>query len=157
MAERTWDMENIKDTELEDQILELQCNIDDMTGEELAFAMECIMEAGALDVFTIPIGMKKGRTGILLTVLCKLEQRKNMAKIIFQHTTTIGIRETVKNRMILKRNELKKDTSYGMVCVKQSGGYGVIKEKIEFDDVKQIAQREGKSIREIRQEISKDE
>lgn len=143
------------DAELEDQILELQCNIDDMTGEELGYAMECIMEAGALDVFTTPIGMKKGRNGILLTVLCKLDDRKKMAHLIFQHTTTIGIREILKNRMILKRNELEKDTPYGTVRVKQSGGYGVVKEKIEFDDVKQIALREGKTIREIREEISK--
>lgn len=139
--------------EEEDEVLELQCNLDDMPPEELAYAMERLLDAGALDVYTAPIGMKKSRTGIMLSVLCRQEQKKEMARLIFQHTTTIGIREYVCNRMILKRQEEVLETEYGTVRVKKTYGYGVEKEKIEYEDLKEIANRTGKPIREIRNSV----
>lgn len=140
-----------------DEVLELQCNLDDMLPEELAYAMERLFDAGALDVYTVPIGMKKSRTGIMLSVLCRQEQRSEMAQLIFRHTTTIGIREYVCNRMILKRKEEVRKTEYGPVRVKKTYGYGVEKEKLEYEDLKEIANRTGKSIGEIRKDLQKDE
>ncbi|MDO5154609.1 MAG: DUF111 family protein [Eubacteriales bacterium] len=144
-----------RNLEQEDQVLELRCNIDDMTGEDLAYAMDVLLERGALDVYTIPIGMKKGRTGIMLSVLCKEGQRKEMARTIFQYTTTIGIRENVCNRMILGRREYSVDSEWGPIHVKQSGGYGVLREKMEFEELKKIAQREGLSLAQVREIIKK--
>ena len=63
-----------------DEIYELSCNLDDMTGEELGFAMEVLLSAGALDVYTLPIGMKKNRPGVMLNVLCRPESREKMVK-----------------------------------------------------------------------------
>ncbi|MDE6435634.1 MAG: LarC family nickel insertion protein [Lachnospiraceae bacterium] len=136
-----------------DEVLELQCNLDDMPPEELAYAMERLFDAGALDVYTVPIGMKKSRTGIMLSVLCRQEQKSEMAQLIFRHTTTIGIREYVCNRMILKRKEEVRETEYGSVRVKKTYGYGVEKEKLEYEDLKEIANRTGKSIGEIRKDL----
>lgn len=146
--ERIW-------AEEQDEVLELQCNLDDMSPEELAYAMERLLEAGALDVYTVPIGMKKSRTGIMLSVLCRQEQKRNMAQLIFKHTTTIGIREYVCNRMILKRKEEILKTEYGTVRVKKAYGYGVEKEKLEYEDLKEIADRTGKSVGEIRKDLQK--
>lgn len=77
-----------------ESVYSLSCNLDDMTGEEIGFAVEQLSEAGALDVFTMPIGMKKSRPAILLTVICKDTMREEMVKEIFRYTTTLGIRET---------------------------------------------------------------
>lgn len=138
-----------------DEVIELQCNLDDMPPEDLSYAMERLLEAGALDVYTVPIGMKKSRSGIMLSVLCRQEQKKEMAQLIFRHTTTIGIREYVCNRMILKRKEELWTTEYGTVRVKKAYGYGVEKEKPEYEDLKGIAERTGKPIREIREDLQK--
>lgn len=74
-----------------------------MTGEEIGFAMEQLLSGGALDVFTTPIGMKKNRPGVLLSVLCRACDRETMARLIFRHTTTLGIRESLQNRYTLER------------------------------------------------------
>ena len=81
----------------------LSAIIDDMTGEEIGFAMEQLLSGGALDVFTTPIGMKKNRSGVLLSVLCRAGDREKMARLIFRHTTTLGIRESLQNRYTLER------------------------------------------------------
>ena len=83
-----------------DTVAELRCNLDDMTPEAVAFAQERLMEAGALDVFTTPIQMKKGRPGVLLTLLCLPQDREQMVRLLFQHTTTLGVRETLCGRCV---------------------------------------------------------
>lgn len=146
--------EELSNIEDQDEVLELQCNLDDMPPEEIAHAMDLLLGAGALDVYTIPIGMKKSRTGIMLSVLCRQEQKKEMAQLIFRHTTTIGIREYACNRMILRRQEEILNTEYGPVRVKKSYGYGVEKTKPEYEDLKRAAEQTGKSIHEIRKELT---
>ena len=86
-------------------ICELSCNVDDMTGEDIAFAIETFLQNGALDAFTVPCTMKKGRPGVLVTVLCKDPDQKQMTKLILQHTTTLGVRSAEKKRWILSRTE----------------------------------------------------
>ena len=100
-----------------EQIIELKCNLDDMTGERIGLALERLFEAGALDVFTTPIGMKKNRPAILLTCLCRPQQRDTMLHEIFKHTTTIGVRETLCNRYVLDRTETVQHTQYGDVIL----------------------------------------
>lgn len=135
----------------DDQIVELCCNLDDMTPEEIGYAAELLMEKGALDVFTTAIGMKKGRPGVLLTVMCKADQKEEMAKLVFKHTTTIGIRESVHNRMVMNRKEYVKDGKYGRIHMKECTGYGITKTKPEYEDLRKIALETGLSLREIRE------
>ena len=140
-----------KDNLSKDLVIELKCNVDDMTGEELAYAVDVILAAGARDAFTTPVNMKKGRSGHLLTVLCDIGNKEKIAKIIFEHTSTIGIRECVMERMVLDRSFETVSTEYGDIRVKVSSGYGVKKIKPEFDDLKAASEKYGKSIAEIRE------
>lgn len=141
------------DDETRDQIVELRCNIDDMTGEEMGYAVTKILEAGARDVFTTSIGMKKNRPGILLTVICSPEDRERMVHEIFRNTTTIGIRETVCSRYILKRSESVCHTDHGDVRIKTSEGYGVTRTKPEYEDLIHLAETEGQSLEKVRKKI----
>ncbi len=133
-----------------DEIIELSCNIDDMTAEEIGYAMEVLLKNGALDVFTTPIGMKKSRPGILFSVLCKEENKEKIANLMFYHTTTIGIREYSCNRMIMERVERIIDSSFGQIRVKESSAYGLKKEKLEYEDLRKVAENTGRSILEIK-------
>ncbi|MBQ6230464.1 MAG: nickel pincer cofactor biosynthesis protein LarC [Eubacterium sp.] len=131
-------------------VCSLECNIDDMTGEELGYAKDELMRCGALDVFSIDADMKKGRPGVLLTVICKTAEKEKMAEEIFRLTSTIGIRQKICERYILDREIKKVSTSFGEVNVKYVSGYGVERCKIEFEDLKRIADEKGISIAEAR-------
>ena len=98
------------DSQGEDSILELSCNLDDMTAEEIGFAMEQLLSAGAPEVYTTAIGMKKNRPGTMLTLLCRESQRAEMVRLLFQHTTTLGIRETPHRRYIQSRHTEEAET-----------------------------------------------
>ena len=139
------------------EILELNCNVDDMTGEALGFAIGELMENGALDAFTIPIGMKKSRPGILLTVLCREGDREKMVSLMFRHTTTLGIREKRCQRHILDRRMETVDTPYGKVQRKVSTGYGVQRTKYEYNDLARIAKENHMGLSEVMETISKSE
>ena len=119
-----------------DKVIELRFNVDDMTGEETGYATGVLMENGALDVFTTPVFMKKNRPGILFTVLVKPEDKERFAKLIFENTTTIGIRYNEMDRFRLDRREEKVMTKYGEISVKVTEGFGVTKAKPEYDDIK---------------------
>ena len=125
-----------------DKVCELCCNVDDMTGEETGYATELLMKEGALDVFTTPVGMKKNRPGILITCLCRPEDKEKFAKLIFENTTTIGIRYCLKDRFVLERCEEKVTTKYGDVKVKISEGFGVKKVKPGYDDISGLIGRD---------------
>ena len=125
-----------------DKVVEMKFNVDDMTGEEIGYSTGVLMESGALDVFTTSVYMKKNRPGILFTVLVKLEDKEKFAKLIFENTTTIGIRFSEMERFKLARREEKVMTRFGEVSFKVSEGFGVSKVKPEYDDVKGIADKE---------------
>ena len=145
-----------KDTETENpaaragRITEISCNLDDMTGEDIAFAAERILQAGALDVFTESIYMKKGRPAVKLTVLARPEDEERLAGEIFRHTSTIGVRIHTDRRYELARRSEQRKTPLGTIEVKISEGFGVRKEKIEFASLKEIAETSGKSVAEVR-------
>ena len=130
-----------------DEVSELRCNLDDMTGEDMAFACERLLDAGALDVWTTPITMKKGRPAVLLTCLCRPGQEETLAREILRHTTTLGVRVSGCDRFLLHRTS----ESQNGIRVKIADGGGIRKEKAEFDDLAAIARKEGCSLREIRQ------
>ena len=124
-----------------------------MTGEELGFAFDRLFAAGALDVFSIPVGMKKNRQGYLLSVICNDKTKDEIVRAIFKHTSTIGIRESVSNRYVLDRRIEEIDTKYGTVRKKISSGYGVSREKFEYNDIAAIASAENRSVKEITKEL----
>ena len=135
--------------ETPDSAVELRCNLDDMTGEAIGFAVRRLREAGALDVWTQAIQMKKDRPGTQLCCLCPPEREAEFARLMLKHTTTIGVRGQTLRRYTLQREAVTLDTPYGPVRAKRSHGYGVDRTKPEFDDLAQIAEREGIAVGEI--------
>ena len=157
-------------------ICELSCNVDDMTGEDIAFAIETFLQNGALDAFTVPCTMKKGRPGVLVTVLCKDPDQKQMTKLILQHTTTLGVRSAEKKRWILSRtesetvipddvlanvtapdmpaeskaHELKTTGDDCTIRSKTSTGFGITRNKYEHDDLEKIARTYGLTLAQVR-------
>lgn len=132
-----------------DSVLELSCNVDDMSAEQVGFAMERLFDGGALDVYTVPIGMKKSRPGILIRVLCKEQEKEKILGLIFRHTTTIGVRESKMQRYVLDRKVTAVETPYGTVHRKDSAGYGVKRTKYEYEDLAVIAREKGVSLGEV--------
>lgn len=130
-------------------ITELNCNVDDMTGETIGFAMEQLLKQGALEVYTVPVGMKKSRPGIKLCVLCREKDREHLVGQIFKHTTTLGIRETVCRRYTLDRSIETVETVFGEIRRKTSRGYGVERSKYEYEDLARIAREQGLSIAQV--------
>ena len=135
-----------------DTVAELRCNLDDMTPEAVAYAGEVLLDAGALDVFTTAIGMKKSRPGWMLTCLARPEDKGKLAKLMLTHTTTLGVRETLCQRYVLRRSEDVVHTKYGDVRVKRSQGWGVDREKAEYEDLAKLAKEHGVALEEVRRE-----
>ena len=133
-----------------DTILEFSCNVDDMTGEEIAFCCERLFDAGAREVYTVPIAMKKGRPGTLIRFLCTEDKRGELLQTLFRHSSTLGVRELPTRREILRRESRVLETEAGPVRLKVSAGHGVTTEKMEFDDLRRIALERGLSLREAR-------
>ena len=132
-----------------EEIFEIDFNVDDMTAEEVSFAVDRIFEAGAREVFTTSVQMKKGRSGLLITALVGGNHKMDVVTAIFRHTSTIGMREKKINRYVLDRTIETENTVYGEIRKKVSSGYGVRKEKYEYDDLERIAKENGLSIKEI--------
>lgn len=137
---------------MKDRVCEFECNIDDMTAEELAFAAEKLMDAGAKDVMVRPIVMKKGRPAYLLTVMCSddEEEKERFVRLVFRYTTTIGIREVISERYVLDRSSGETKTPYGVVRYKSVSGYGTERFKIEYEDLARIAEEKDISIADAR-------
>ena len=131
-------------------ILELSCNVDDMTAEDISFAVNKLFEKGAREVFTVPVGMKKSRPGTLISVICTTNEKEAMVSTLFKYTTTLGIREVKTDRYVLDRRIETVDTPLGNVRRKISSGYGVTRAKYEHDDLEAIANEKGISIDEVR-------
>ena len=139
--------------ETADEVLELSCNLDDMTPESIGFAMNALLDAGALDVWTSPIGMKKNRPGVMLSALCKPEQRETLVSLFFRHTTTLGVRENRLRRSTLTRRTETVQTELGPVRRKTASGFGVTREKYEYVDLAALAKARGCSLEEIKHKL----
>ena len=137
------------------ETVRLSCNLDDMTPEELSFASDLLMKNGALDVWTVPVIMKKGRAGHVLECLCDSREAEKMASLIFKNTSTLGIREIPCKRYVMSREIVTVQTKYGPIKVKRAEGYGTTKQKAEFDDVAEAARKYGVSAAEVRKEAEK--
>lgn len=128
-----------------DDIVELCCNLDDMTAEALGFACDLILKKGALDVFTAPVFMKKNRPAVLLTVLAKTEDKDRITRLILEHTTTFGVRQKFCTRQILAVKKTQISTEYGEFTIKIGEKYGIKKYKPEFEDIAQASEKHGVS------------
>lgn len=133
-------------------IVEIDCNLDDITGEQLGFALETLLEKGALDVYIIPIQMKKNRPGYKLVCLCRPDDEDRMVQLILQHTTTLGVRCSDRRRHTMERHIETIETEYGAVRIKKASGFGVEKSKLEYDDLARIARENGLSLADIKEE-----
>lgn len=140
----------------DDVVLALSCNLDDMTAEDIGFAMEELLRAGALDVWTSPIGMKKNRPAVMLSLLCHAAEREHLLRCIFLHTTTLGVREHDCRRWTLARKEECIETPYGTLRRKTASGYGTSRAKLEYDDVARIARERGLSLADVRKAAEAD-
>ena len=140
-------------TDQTDTVSELSCNVDDMTAEAIGFATECLFEGGAYEVYTVPIGMKKSRPGTLIRVICAEADKEKIVGLLFKHTSTIGVRETVTRRYVLNRKIETVQTPYGEVRRKASDGYGTSRTKYEYDDLARIAKERNISLDEARRHI----
>ena len=132
-----------------DTVRTLECNLDDMSGEELAYACEILMEAGALDVWCTPILMKKGRPAQMLSVLCEPALEAQLCELIFKHTSTLGIRVCEYRRHVMNRHIKEINTPYGAVPVKEAKHGSIVKEKAEFEVVKRFARERNLSLRQV--------
>ena len=124
-------------------ICELNCNVDDITGEAIGFAMDRLYEAGALEVFTV----------ILIHVVCREAEKETMLQVLFKHTTTIGVRENLIRRYAMERHIETVETPYGPVRCKVSEGYGVKRSKLEYEDVSRIAKENEVAIETVLKQI----
>lgn len=138
-----------------EQVLELSCNVDDMTAEEIGFAMEMIFAAGARDVYAVPVLMKKSRPGTMICALCDEASRWAVVAAFFKHTQTLGLRQSAAVRYVLDRSLQSEETAAGAVRVKESAGYGVRRRKYEYEDLARIAREKGISLREARELVER--
>lgn len=124
-----------------DEVVKLESDIDDASGEVLGYTMKKLMDAGALDVHFSPIYMKKNRPAYELTVICKEDRKEAMENILFSETTTIGIRELAPlMRSVLHREEKEVDTAYGRVQVKEVTLGSEKRCYPEYESVKKLAE-----------------
>ncbi|MBE5854376.1 MAG: nickel pincer cofactor biosynthesis protein LarC [Lachnospiraceae bacterium] len=134
-----------------DTIWKLECNVDDAPAEELGYCMDKLFAAGARDVHFIPCMMKKNRPGTMISVICSKEQIPTMEDILFHETTTIGIRRCSMERTVLPRKPRSIETAYGSLQVKECTlPDGTIRLYPEYDSMRELAEKTGKSMLEIR-------
>lgn len=127
-----------------DRVALLECNIDDMTPEALGYALERLLDEGALDAWFTPIYMKKNRPATLLSVLCSQGDVERLGALLLRETTTLGVRWTAMDRMMAARRSEVVATPWGDVRVKHKLVDGrVLSSKPEYDDCAAIARREG--------------
>lgn len=155
---------------LRDEIYKIEVSLDDITGEDVAFACEKIMESKALEYYITQGQFKKNRPGFILTVLCKEEDFCKVSETIFRHTTTIGLRYMKMNRLVLDRKEVQGEFEGSTIKGKRSfctqdnnhsihkcGQLAIDKLKWEHDDLEEIVQETGKTIFEVREGMIENE
>ncbi|MBQ7718533.1 MAG: LarC family nickel insertion protein [Clostridia bacterium] len=133
---------------------ELHCAVNDMTAEQIAYAMQIFFDAGAIEAYTMPIGMKNSRAGTLICVVCDSEEKEKFIPLIFKHTSTTNIKESLCRNYALSCREETKNSSIGPVKKEIAQGYGVVKTKYNFDDLVEIAEKYNMSVSEVLKHIS---
>jgi uncharacterized protein (TIGR00299 family) protein len=136
-----------------EKIMVLEANLDDLSPQVLAYAMERLLAEGALDVFSVPVQMKKSRPGALLTVLAKMEDANRLAKLIFAETTTLGVRRREEQRQTLSRRWETVNTAWGPVRIKIANMNGSVSNYApEYEDCRTLAEAQHVPLRTVMQE-----
>jgi uncharacterized protein (TIGR00299 family) protein len=133
-----------------DRVCQLETTLDDQTGESVGYCIERLWQAGALEVYTIAVGMKKNRPGVLLTVLCDLAAEETMKNTLFRETTTLGIRRTIVARHVLDREACTVETPWGMIAGKIAKlPDGTTRFSPEYESCRQAAQKSNQPLHQI--------
>ena len=132
-----------------DEIIKLETNIDDCTGEALGFLMETLLNNGALDVHYLPCFMKKNRPAFELHVLCDEKTAGILESLIFRHTTTIGIRRQPMSRTILARKKVDFESDYGTITAKAVTVDGKVRYYPEYESIAEVCRRTGAAFEEV--------
>ena len=141
---------------LQDQVLLLQCQLDDMDGEALGALQQLLLEAGALDVWIEPIQMKKQRPGQLLALLVAPGQGPHLRELLWHNSTTLGIRERLETRWLLPRRQQSLETPWGPVPIKVATlPDGSLRCKAEHDALLGIARREDLPLHAVRSVVAR--
>jgi uncharacterized protein (DUF111 family) len=141
----------LPETALPEILLQQQAQIDDATPEDLAFLVDELRRAGALEVFSQPLLMKKGRPGVLVTVLARPEQAEALRRIWWRQGTSLGVREQLQQRWALPRSSRELATPLGPVRLKQVElPEGERRSKPEFEDLADLARRHGLPLAQVR-------
>ena len=128
----------------------VECNMDDMSPEQYEYVMDCLLEAGALDVYLTPVIMKKSRPAVLLSAVCEIGQLPRMESIILQETTTLGVRKQRLTRTTLKREVVTISTDLGEVRVKRTLRQGGrVTWKPEYEDCRRIARERDMPLQDV--------
>lgn len=132
------------------KVTEIVVNLDDVTGELLGDAQKTLLQAGALDVWTSAIQMKKQRPGVMLSLLCENDKRDELARLVIGLTGSFGVRYRDWGRVVLERRHVTVDTPFGKVRIKVGALDGkTAVARPEFEDVKRLAQQNGASVRDV--------
>lgn len=132
------------------QVTEIAVNLDDVTGELLGDAQRTLLQAGALDVWTVPIQMKKQRPGVMLCLLCEKARRDELTQLVIELTGSFGVRYRDWDRRVLDRRHVTVDTRFGKLRIKIGELEGkVLVARPEFDDVRHLAQESGVTLRQV--------
>jgi uncharacterized protein (TIGR00299 family) protein len=132
-----------------DEIVVLETNLDDASPQIVAYALDRLLAEGALDVFATPIHMKKGRSGVLLSVLCEPAAAARLERLMMVETPTFGVRRHSARRCKLRRRHDVVETRFGAIRIKVGQGGGVSTASPEFDDCQAAAGRTGSPLREV--------
>ncbi len=132
------------------RVCEIVCNVDDMFPEDIAETMQVLLDEGALDAFITPIIMKRGRPASMITCLCRPTDTDRFSRLMLAHTSSSGLRVTLKDRYEMVSHFEERQIGGHTVKVKVSEGFGIRKEKPEFSDLKEISDKTGIPVRELR-------
>ena len=139
-----------------DEMWIAETNIDNMSGEVLGYVMEKLFEAGAVDAYFTPIQMKKGRPGVIISAIASELSLPAVELVLFNQTTTFGIRKYKVVRTILAREFKEVDSQFGKIKVKIGKFNGDIKSFLEYEDCKRIAEERGIPLKQVYSIISKE-
>lgn len=139
----------MNDNMTNDKIVLLETNIDDCSGEALGYTLDKLFEAGAKDAWFSPIFMKKSRPAYQLSVMVKPEQEEAAIRIIFKHTTAVGMRRQELDRVIMDREPTTIDTPYGPVKANRFSYDDIEKTCVEYESAKELAEKNDISIKEV--------
>ncbi len=154
-AVRAW-LGDAEETLAQETVYLLECNLDNVTGEVLGYAMERLFAAGALDVWFTPVQMKKNRPGVVLSILARPERADALVAVILRETPTLGVRRRPVERVVAERRERMVETDWGMVRVKEKWLDGrKVAASPEYEDCARIAREQGIPLQDVYGAVSR--